>query len=130
MSNPTHVHRPGGNSNELRLVTKALVFLALLTAILYLRVFVAGLWISQTSGRTQAGVILLAFLLAATLGLLMTFRWEGLGGLLAVAGGLGLGILVNLTTSEPNKVLTAFFYSSPFIISGALSVACWWQARR
>lgn len=65
MSNPTHVHKPRGNSNELRLVTKALVFLALLTGILYMRVFVEGLSLSQTSGRNQAGVILLGFLLAA-----------------------------------------------------------------
>lgn len=123
MSNLSHIDKPGGNGSELRLVAKALVFLALLTAVLYLRVFIAGLW------TNQAGVTLLAFLLAATLGLLMTFRWENWGGLLAMAGGSGLGILVYLTTSEANKALTAFFYSSPFIISGALSVACWWRAR-
>lgn len=124
MSGPTHVYRSDGKINELRLITRSLVFLALLTGILYLRVFVQGFSMSW------AGVILPAFLAVALMGLLGTLRWEGMGGLLAVAGGLGLGILVYVSTTEPNRLLTAFFYSSPFIISGALSVACWWQARR
>lgn len=127
MKNPTYPHQPNNRFSELRIVTRSLLLLALLTGVVYLRVFAAsGLSVVDTGDRDLIGILSLLFLIAATAGLLATWRWEGFGGLVATGAGLSLGILTYLTATDI-PWLTAFFYGSPFIIAGGLSLLCWRQ---
>ena len=97
-----------------RYLTKMLLFLALCTGMLFLIIFMTNRhWLESLPG--------LLLLSAAMAGLLIAFRWEVAGGLIALFGGLGLGLYTLLTAAE-NSLLTAVFYSSPFIICGALTL--------
>jgi len=123
-------HVGDGHTNELRLITKAIGFLAFVTGLLYLRVIVGAGLTSLSSGELPLGVaIVFAFLLMATAGLLLSWRWEGLGGILSLLGGVGLAVM-DYGVLGRNGWIAAFLYSSPFIISGTLCLLCWRQDRR
>jgi hypothetical protein len=115
--------KPNNGFSELRLLTKSLVFLALVTGIIYLRVFIVE-FVPAMSGTNVVEIVKLVLLLLAMLGLLVTFRQEEVGAITAVLAGLLFAVLV-YTTTEQSRLMTAFFYGSPFIISGSLSCACW-----
>ncbi|MCP5095874.1 MAG: hypothetical protein GY943_10000 [Chloroflexi bacterium] len=111
--------------NELRLVAKSVGFLALLTGLLYLRVAVdEGMLAPQEDGIAINIWLLMALFVIGTLGLLSAWRWEAVGGVTAVLSGIGLLILF---LSMGRGWLNAIFYGSPFMISGALFVGCWWR---
>lgn len=115
--------------SELRLIAKSIGLLALLTAVLYLRVIIGQGLLSFRAGALNVDTIALAVLLiTATVGLFSAWRYERGGALVAILSASGLAILVYLTTAE-HKLFAAFLYSSPFIISGALFLACWWRER-
>jgi hypothetical protein len=127
MKNSTYTLQPDDNINELRLVTRSLLLLALLTAILYIRVFLTStLSELDTSGYGELGPLSLLFLIAATVGLLLAWHWEGLGGLVVVISGIALTIL-NFISASQTPWITAFFYGSPFLITGAVSLFYWWR---
>ena len=126
MSNIAHPQQKNGFS-ELRLFTKSLLLLALLTGLIYLRVFIVEIIPAmRDNGSTAVEIAKLAMLVAAMLGLLLTWRYEMAGGITAVLAGLIFGILVYRTAAQ-NPFLITFFYSSPFVISGGLSLLCWWR---
>lgn len=130
MNHSIQTNRPtsASTSNEWCLVARAVTFLALLTSILYLRVIlVEGLAAMKASTLTAALAAEMVLLLLATLSLLIALRWQGMGGGLALLGGLCLGIM--MYRSQPYWAPT-IFYSSPFIVSGGLCLACWWHNRR
>jgi hypothetical protein len=104
--------------------------LAFLTAVLYIWVFVAAtLWPMGVTGAGAIGLLSFLFLVVATVGLILTWRWEGLGGLIVVFSGIALSVVIYFLTNE-NRWLTIFFYSSPFIITGSLCLVCWHRARK
>lgn len=115
--------------DQFRLIARSLMLLALLTAILYIRVFAATTLSTMTAGD-QAGIGLLSFLflITAIAGLILTWRWEGLGGLIVTLSGIGLAV-VTYFISTASAWFTAFFYSSPFIITGVLYLICWHRIR-
>ncbi|HEX6386364.1 MAG TPA: hypothetical protein VF177_16960, partial [Anaerolineae bacterium] len=77
MNSSPRVRLPNGTINELRLITKSLLFLALLTGVLYLRVFTAGnVAAFRADGWNQTHILSLTFLVVAMLSLLGTLRWE------------------------------------------------------
>lgn len=120
----------GNSLSELRLIAKAVDFLAVLTGILYLRaVLVEGppVIVGADLSRNVLGMLLL--LSIATLALILAWRWEGIGGLVALLCAIGLGILVYETATN-NKLLAAVLYSSPFFVTGGLFVACWLRGRQ
>ena len=127
---PGDNHVGDDHTNELRLITKAVGFLAFVTGLLYLRVIVGAGLTSLSSGELPLGVtIVFVFLLTATAGLLLSWRWEGLGGILSLLGGVGLAVM-DYGVLGRNGWIAAFLYSSPFIISGTLCLLCWRQDRR
>lgn len=121
---------PRGNGvNELRLVSKAVGFLALLTGILYLRVMVGeGVPTIGIGSVKEGGILLFALLVIATAGLLIGWWRAGIGGLLAVFSALLLAGAIYAAAGR-NPLLAAIVYSSPFLIGGALFLACWWCDR-
>ncbi len=115
--------------SELRFVAKSIGVLALLTGLIYLRVVgVESVTAVRDGEWGQSTVALFFLLIAATLGVLCAWRLEALGGAIALASGMGVGILAYLTV-EDNKLFTTFAYSSPFLVAGGLSLACWWRSR-
>jgi multisubunit Na+/H+ antiporter MnhB subunit len=67
-------------------------------------------------------------MIMATLGLLCAWRLEAVGGAIALISGLGVA-LMTYYTFEQNRLFTTFAYSSPFLVAGGLSLACWWRGR-
>ncbi|MCB8946051.1 MAG: hypothetical protein H6658_20085 [Ardenticatenaceae bacterium] len=123
MSNLVHPQQTDRFS-ELRLISKSLVFLALLTGLIYLRVFIVEIIpVMRETGSTAVEIAKLVLLIAAMLGLLATWRYEMVGSVTAVLAGLIFGILIYVTTAQ-NPLLLTIFYSSPFVISGGLQLAC------
>lgn len=121
--------QPENRIGELRLVTRSLMLLALLTGLLYIRVFVAASFsVLDTGSPRGIGLLSFLFLIVAIAGLLLTWRWEGLGGLVVVGSGIGLAVLTFFMADE-TPWLTAFFYGSPFVITGCLCLFCWWRGR-
>lgn len=113
--------------DELQLATKLIGFLAVLTALVYLRVVGAEmLSLLRAEGADFLGVLLFALLVVATVGLLLAWRQEGVGGLVTAVTAVAVGIVAFLY-AEDNQLFTAFAYSSPFLITGLMFVVCWWR---
>ena len=125
----SHGQSPG-DVNQLRFTTKSVGALALLTGLIYLRVVgMDSISAIRTGQWGQNSVILFFLMTVATLGLLCAWRLEALGGTIAIVSGAGVGILTYLTF-EQNRLFTTFAYSSPFLVAGGLSLACWWRGRK
>lgn len=115
--------------SELRIVTKAVGFLALLTGVLYLRALVGEGALAIGGESVEGDGTLLLFLALATGGLLAAWWQEAVGGAIAMLCAMVVAGIV-YATGGPNRLLEAFIYGSPFLIAGALFVACAWRARR
>ena len=128
MSRLTNQHS-SNELNQLRFVAKSVGILALLTGLIYLRVVgIESASAIRTGAWGQKTVILFFLMILATLGILCAWRQELLGGMVALVSGLGVGIVTYLTF-EQNRLFTTFAYSSPFLVAGGLSLACWWRGR-
>ncbi len=125
-------HRNGhspGDVNQLRFVAKSVGILALLTGLIYLRVVGVESLSAMRTGQWGQNIVILFFLMIlATLGLFCAWRLEAVGGIIALISGLGVAVLTYLTF-EQNRLFTTFAYSSPFLVAGGLSLACWWRGR-
>ncbi|NKQ37830.1 MAG: hypothetical protein HF973_19740 [Chloroflexi bacterium] len=112
------------NVSELRVTVRILTMFAIVAGLIYTRVFInSGVLEEENSVMAKAAV---GLLLLAVLGLAMAFRWEKWGGILAIAGGLGLGLIAFVSTGSWIK---AMLYSGPFLITGLLSLAAWRRFR-
>ena len=112
------------NVSELRVTARILTMFAIVAGLIYTRVFInSGVLEEENSVMAKAAV---GFLLLAVLGLAMAFRWEKWGGILAIVGGLGLGLIAFVSTGSWIK---AMLYSGPFLITGLLSLAAWRRFR-
>jgi len=119
----------GSSIDELHVYARIVGLLAVLTAILYLRAIATGGFLYRGANETNpVTTILFVLMLVATAGLVMTWRWECFGGLVAVLGSLAVAAIV-FTTFTNNRLLATFVYSSPFIISGGLCIADWYKHR-
>lgn len=116
------LNRGGGESGDLEITCKAVGFLALLTAIFYLWTAISGgLDFAGLGNVATDGWLVFALMAAGVLGLLLGWRYERVGGALALLSGALLGVLV-YTTGTANPLVAALAYSSPFIIAGLLFV--------
>jgi hypothetical protein len=70
------------------------------------------------------GMPLFVVLLVAVAGLLLAWRREAVGGLMAVAGALVILALVYLG-SGPTMLLGALFFTLPLLAAGCLFLGCW-----
>jgi hypothetical protein len=124
------LNRSEAEFSELKLTSKAVGFLALLTGFLYLRVMLGeGIPTIGIGNVEEGGVLCFALLAIATSGLLLGWWREGPGGLVALLGGLLLAGAIYATAGR-SQLLAAIVYGSPFLVAGALFLACWWCERR
>jgi hypothetical protein len=115
--------------DELHVFARAVGLLAVLTALLYLRAIASGGFLYRgVSENIPVTTILFVLMLIATAGLVLTWRWECVGGIVAIVGSLAVAAVVYTTFAE-NRLLALLVYSSPFLISGSLCVADWWKQR-
>lgn len=74
------------------------------------------------------GMPLFVVLTVAAVGVLIAWRWETVGGAMAVVGAVALGVLVYFGSGR--KVFsTALMISLPFFVAGVLFLACRWRTR-
>ena len=74
------------------------------------------------------GIPLLLALLAALGGLLLAWRWEMVGGLMAMIGAAIIFGLVCLGSGF-DMSLCAFYFTLPLFLSGALYLGSFWRTR-
>jgi hypothetical protein len=114
------LNQRGQGVSDLQLTCKAVGFLALLTAILYLRAGLAeGFAFAGLGSTVTSGWIIFVLMLLGAAGLFLAWWYERAGGALALASGLLIAVLF-LVLATDNALLAAAAYSSPFIIAGAL----------
>lgn len=112
-------HR-GQGVGDLQLTCKAVGFLALLTALLYIRAgLVEGFAFAGLGATVTSGWIIFAFMVAGAAGLFLAWWYERAGGALALASGVLIAVLFLVLATE-SPLLAAAAYSSPFIIAGFL----------
>ena len=71
---------------------------------------------------------LLIGLIVAVAGLWLAWRWEMVGGLMAVVGGAGIMVLV-CAGSGADMLLCALLFALPILVTGSLYLACCWRSR-
>jgi len=74
------------------------------------------------------GVPLLIGLIVGLAGVLLAWRWELIGGIMAVVGAAAVMALVCLG-SGTDMLYCAFLFTLPIFIAGALYLACCWRKR-
>ncbi len=79
-------------------------------------------------GWSPQGIPLLIGLAVGLIGLLIAWRWELIGGIMAVAGAFLVMALVCLG-SGTDMLYCAFLFTAPILIAGALYLACCWRKR-
>jgi hypothetical protein len=84
--------------------------------------------LSSMSWTSAQGLPLLLGLLVALLGGLIAWRWELIGGLMAVAGAVIVMALVCIG-SGLDMLYCAFLFTLPLLLAGALYLACCWRTR-
>ncbi|MCA9873968.1 MAG: hypothetical protein KC441_09940 [Anaerolineales bacterium] len=109
--------------NETRFLARSVSLLALLTGFIYLRVIgLASL--ARAEQNWPEAILLFALVAAATLGLICAWRWEAVGGIVASLCAAGIALLA-FHAFPDHPFFAAFAYSSPFLFSGLLFLACW-----
>ena len=114
--------------SETSLIARSLILLSTLTGFLYIRVFVAAGHSLFGSDGHEIDLLMSVLIGFAICGLIIAWRWEGLGGFMALVSGLILTVLVTVLSVKLSW-LTGFFYGSPFIITGGLCLFSWWRKR-
>jgi hypothetical protein len=85
--------------------------------------------LSSLAWTSPQGLPLLLGLLVAILGALIAWRWELVGGAMAVAGALVVMALV-CAGSGTDMLLCAFLFTAPLLLAGGLYLACCWRTRQ
>lgn len=115
--------------DEWHVYARAVGAMAAITGLLYMRAIMSGGFLSTSvSDNVPWVAAFLVLLLVGVAGLLLAWRWEAVGGALAVAGGLAVAVLVAFSFAD-NRLLATLVYSSPFAIAGGLFLADWWHHR-
>lgn len=116
--------------DELRILSRLVAALAVLTAVLYLRAIALGGYFSRhIDDPAGAVLVMFALLLLGAGGLILTWRWECAGGLIALLGAAAIAIYLSFALHS-GRLLAIFVYSSPFIVAGGLCMLDWYRHRR
>jgi hypothetical protein len=75
------------------------------------------------------GIPLLIALILALAGVVIAWRWELIGGLIAVGCSAAIIALV-CAGSGLDMALCAFYFTLPLLLAGALYLVCCWRTRR
>jgi hypothetical protein len=114
--------------------TAAMRWLARLLAVASLGLFVlfafecGPMTLASLSWTNPKGMPLLIALVVALAGLLIAWRWELVGGAMAVGGATAILVLV-CAGSGLELFQCALLFTSPLLLAGALYLGCCWRRR-
>jgi hypothetical protein len=118
-------HGTDFRSKEFRFLARSIGILALLTGFIYLRVIGMEALVSwQTNQGITAVIFLFGLIVLAMVGLMCGWRWELMGGFIAIISALSIGFISFFILPE-YPLFSAIAYSSPFLIAGILTLVCW-----
>ncbi len=118
-------HSTDFRSKEFRYLARSIGILALLTGFIYLRVIGIEALVSwQTNQGITAVTFLFGLIVLAMVGLMCGWRWELMGGFIAIISALSIGFISFFILPE-YPFFSAIAYSSPFLIAGILTLICW-----
>ena len=84
--------------------------------------------LTALSWSSPQGMPLLFGVLVALAGVLIAWRWELIGGLMAMGGAAAIMVLV-CAGSGFELFRCALLFTSPFLLAGALYLGCCWRKR-
>ncbi|MGD8397383.1 MAG: hypothetical protein PVG11_00865 [Anaerolineae bacterium] len=84
--------------------------------------------LESTSWLSAQGIPLLIGVVAGVAGVILAWRWELVGGIMAVGGSVLTMILV-CAGSGTDMLMCAFFFSLPILLAGTLYLACCYRTR-
>lgn len=130
MSHVIKVDEEAERLEELHVLTRTVGILAIVTAMLYLRAIALGGYFSRhIEDPAAAAPIMFALLLLGAGGLILAWRWECAGGIIALLGAAAIAAYLNFALSS-GRLLATLVYSSPFLIAGGLCLLDWHRHRR
>lgn len=115
--------------DEAQFFARVIGVLAVLTVAIYLRAMLTGGLTAvkplMLSGNST-GLILVVLLAVGSVALLAAWRWEWLGGVIAILCAItAAGVAASLMQNNP--LFAAFIYGSPLAIAGVLFVLHGWR---
>jgi hypothetical protein len=111
-----------------RWIARVLGLLASGPFVLFL-VFLGATVCPKLSWSNPQGMPLFCVLTAATVGVLIAWRWEMIGGALAVVSAVAISGLVYFGSARA-VFPAALMASVPYFVAGVLFMACCWRTRR
>lgn len=124
----TTVPQSGDSSTTLmRWIARILGLLA--SALFVWFLICAGVGLCKTlSWSSPRGIPLLIVMAIAAVGVLIAWRWEMIGGTIAIISALFLGVLVYFGSGQ-TVFTTALLVGLPFFIAGILFLVCFWRTK-
>lgn len=116
-----------GWTSSMRWVARLLALVAIGLFVFFAVEFGARVFPSLSWG--PQGIPLMVAVVVALAGLLVAWRWELVGGIMAVGGVAAIIALVCLG-SGGDMFLCAFLFTLPLLVAGALFLGCCWRTRR
>jgi CHASE2 domain-containing sensor protein len=83
----------------------------------------------KLSWSSPQGLPLFVVLVMATVSVLIAWRWESIGGVIAVVCAIAINALVYLGSGRA-MVYAALMSSVPYFVVGVLFLACCWRTRQ
>jgi hypothetical protein len=111
-----------------RWIARLLGLLASGPFVLFL-IFLGATVCPKLSWSNPQGMPLFCVLTAATVGVLIAWRWEMIGGAMAVVSAVAISGLVYLGSARA-AFPAALMASVPYFVAGVLFLACYWRTRR
>ena len=117
-----------------RVIIRAVRWFARLLAILvsgpffYFLIFRSGEVVPRLSWTAPNEIPLLIAWLAVVAGLLMSWRWEMIGGLVMAGAAIAIGILGYLGCGA-GELPTCTLVAGPYLLTGLLLLSCCWGRR-
>ena len=124
----TQVQKDGnGWTTAMRWTARLLGLLAIGLFVLFIYMSGAEV-ISTLSWADPQGIPLLVVLAIALAGVLVAWRWELVGGLMAAGGAVAIIPLV-CGGSGFDMLLCGLFFTLPLLVAGALFLGCCWRTK-
>ncbi|MFN2218680.1 MAG: hypothetical protein ACK2UA_08745 [Anaerolineae bacterium] len=115
-----------GSTSAMRWTARVLALVAV-GLFVYFAVDFGGTVFPTLSWGPQ-GIPLLVAVVVALAGVLVAWRWELVGGIMAVAGVAGIMALVCLG-SGMDMLFCAFLFTLPLLLAGVLYLGCCWRTK-
>ncbi len=133
MSEMVHPHVESANlyGSNLHLAARILTVAACVTAIIYAVFAIGELRAAAQTGRTAdpTEVTMLIGFGVGLAALIVSWFWQLIGGVVAVAAGIFIAVVVFIAPGT-SRFIATFVYSSPFLLAGIFLLVDYFRERR